>query len=60
MSTDPVARTWARRLGSSEVGPDDVVVEDGLREAETVITEGLQKVRVGVTVEPVLAGDGSE
>ncbi|MGR3805084.1 efflux RND transporter periplasmic adaptor subunit [Marinibacterium profundimaris] len=38
----------------------DVVVEDGLREAETVITEGLQKVRVGVTVEPVLAGDGSE
>lgn len=38
----------------------EVVVDDGLREAETVIIEGLQKVRVGVTVEPVLSGEPLE
>lgn len=31
----------------------DVVVEDGLVEGETVIVEGLQRVRPGVAVEPV-------
>ncbi|MBB95513.1 MAG: efflux transporter periplasmic adaptor subunit [Rhodobacteraceae bacterium] len=38
----------------------EVVVEDGLREAETVIVEGLQKVRAGVKVTPVLAGEPVE
>ncbi|WP_425091512.1 efflux RND transporter periplasmic adaptor subunit [Tropicimonas sp. S265A] len=33
-----------------------VVVEDGLREGETVIVEGLQRVRPGVPVDSVLAG----
>lgn len=33
-----------------------VVVEDGLREGETVIVEGLQRVRPGVAVDAVLAG----
>ncbi|WP_428927610.1 efflux RND transporter periplasmic adaptor subunit [Marinibacterium sp. SX1] len=37
-----------------------VVVDDGLREAETVIIEGLQKVRTGVQVEPVLSGQPLE
>ncbi|SNS45504.1 efflux RND transporter periplasmic adaptor subunit [Tropicimonas sediminicola] len=32
------------------------VVQDGLREGETVIVEGLQRVRPGVQVEPILAG----
>ncbi|MGV6849760.1 MAG: efflux RND transporter periplasmic adaptor subunit [Marinibacterium sp.] len=38
----------------------EVVVEDGLQEAETVIVEGLQKVRPGVQVEPILAGQPAE
>lgn len=33
-----------------------VVVEDGLREGESVIVEGLQRVRPGVEVNPVLTG----
>lgn len=33
-----------------------VIVEDGMREGESVITEGLQRVRPGVTVDAVLAG----
>jgi membrane fusion protein (multidrug efflux system) len=35
---------------------DDVVVESGLEAGETVIVEGIQKVRPGMTVEPVPAG----
>jgi len=34
---------------------DDVVVESGLNAGETVIVEGIQKVRPGMTVEPVPA-----
>lgn len=33
-----------------------VVVEDGLREGEAVIVEGLQRVRPGVTVDAIVAG----
>ena len=35
---------------------DDVVVESGLGAGETVIVEGIQKVRPGMIVEPVSAG----
>lgn len=37
-----------------------VVVEDGMREGEAVIVEGLQRVRPGVTVDSVLAGTSEE
>lgn len=37
-----------------------VVVQDGLREGETVIVEGLQRVRPGVAVDAILAGSGEE
>lgn len=37
-----------------------VVVEDGMREGEAVIVEGLQRVRPGVTVDAVLAGQPTE
>ncbi|MBO9396402.1 efflux RND transporter periplasmic adaptor subunit [Shimia sp. R9_1] len=37
-----------------------VVVEDGMREGETVIVEGLQRVRPGVEVDAVLAGQPTE
>lgn len=43
----------------TQVAPN-VVVQDGLREGETVIIEGLQKVRPGVTVNPVLSGEPLE
>ena len=33
-----------------------VIVENGLQEGETVIVDGLQRVRPGVAVDPVLAG----
>lgn len=32
-----------------------IVVKDGLREGETVIVEGLQRVRPGIAVDPILA-----
>ncbi len=41
------------------LGPQEgtaVVVSDGLREGESVIVEGLQRVRPGVTVDAVLSG----
>ena len=38
---------------------DDVVVEAGLDAGETVIVEGIQKVRPGMTVEPVAAGSAA-
>ena len=38
---------------------DDVVVESGLDAGEKVIVEGIQKVRPGMTVEPVPAGTTS-
>ncbi|AVO38922.1 efflux RND transporter periplasmic adaptor subunit [Pukyongiella litopenaei] len=37
-----------------------VVVEEGLREGESVIVEGLQRVRPGVKVDAVLSGRASE
>lgn len=37
-----------------------VVVEDGMREGEAIIVEGLQRVRPGVTVDAVLAGTAEE
>ncbi|SFM16857.1 efflux RND transporter periplasmic adaptor subunit [Shimia aestuarii] len=37
-----------------------VVVEDGMREGEAVIVEGLQRVRPGVAVDAVLAGTSKE
>ncbi|CUJ88892.1 Efflux pump periplasmic linker BepF [Shimia thalassica] len=37
-----------------------VVVEDGMREGEAVIVEGLQRVRPGVAVDSVLAGTPTE
>ncbi len=37
-----------------------VVVDEGLREGESVIVEGLQRVRPGVTVDAVLTGQASE
>ena len=37
-----------------------VVVTDGMREGETVIVEGLQRVRPGVQVDAVLAGTATE
>jgi membrane fusion protein (multidrug efflux system) len=37
-----------------------VVVEEGMREGESVIVEGLQRVRPGVEVNAVLAGQGAE
>ena len=37
-----------------------VVVEDGLREGEAVIVEGLQRVRPGVAVDAVLSGTSAE
>lgn len=42
--------TLGRQVGTA------VIVEDGLREGESVIIEGLQRVRPGVTVDAVLAG----
>jgi membrane fusion protein (multidrug efflux system) len=41
-----------------QVGPS-VVVTEGLREGETVIVEGLQRVRPGVPVEAVFASSGN-
>lgn len=38
----------------------EIVVEDGLMEGESVIVEGLQQVRPGVEVEPVLAAQPVE
>jgi len=38
------------------LGPEtgyDVVIEEGLESGETIIVEGLQKVRPGMTVTPV-------
>jgi len=43
------------------LGPQEgtaVVVSDGLREGESVITEGLQRVRPGIEVNAVLGGTG--
>jgi len=34
----------------------EAVIQDGLREGEALIVEGLQRVRPGVAVEPVMAG----
>ncbi len=45
------------------LGPQEgtaVVVEDGLRTGESVIVEGLQRVRPGVEVNAVLSGTAQE
>ncbi|MEM1072958.1 MAG: efflux RND transporter periplasmic adaptor subunit [Pseudomonadota bacterium] len=46
-----------------QLGPQEetaIVVEDGLREGESVIVEGLQRVRPGVEVSAVLAGTAAD
>lgn len=46
-----------------EVGPEHdiaVIVMDGLQEGESVIVEGLQRVRPGVPVEAIVAAEGQE
>ena len=53
-TVQPRAITLGDRVGSS------FVVLDGLKEGETVIVDGLQKVRPGVTVVPEKAGAGSK
>ncbi|WP_425043620.1 efflux RND transporter periplasmic adaptor subunit [Primorskyibacter sp. S87] len=45
-----------RYIQTGEQVETAVIVEEGLRAGETVIIEGLQRVRPGVAVEPVLAG----
>lgn len=45
--------TTGQQVGTS------IAVEDGLQEGETVIVEGLQRVRPGVPVNAVLAGSGN-
>ena len=45
------------------LGPEEetaIVVEEGLREGESVIVEGLQRVRPGVEVSAVLSGTAEE
>ena len=45
-----------------QLGPEEgtaIVVSDGLREGESVIVEGLQRVRPGVEVNAVLSGTGA-
>ena len=45
------------------LGPQEgtaIVVEDGLRAGESVIVEGLQRVRPGIEVDPVLSGVAEE
>jgi membrane fusion protein (multidrug efflux system) len=44
-----------KEIGLGPKTGDDVVVESGLNAGETVIVEGIQKVRPGMTVEPVPA-----
>ena len=48
-----------RHIGTGQQVGTSVVVSEGLREGETVIVEGLQRVRPGVPVEAVFASDGN-
>lgn len=52
----PDQRVEQRHLTLGRQHQTAVVVQDGLREGETVIVEGLQRVRPGVQVDSVLAG----
>jgi membrane fusion protein (multidrug efflux system) len=49
----------AKEVKLGPVTGDDVVVESGLDAGEIVIVEGLQKVRPGMTVKPMKAGQTS-
>lgn len=48
-----------RPIATGQQVGTSVVVAEGLREGEAVIVEGLQRVRPGVPVEAVFAGDGN-
>ncbi|UWQ89690.1 efflux RND transporter periplasmic adaptor subunit [Rhodobacteraceae bacterium M382] len=49
-----------RYITSGDQVETAVIVEDGLREGESVIVEGLQRVRPGVKVDAVLSGQAGE
>ena len=42
-------------LTGDQVGPE-IIVTEGLQDGESVIVEGLQRVRPGVQVDAILAG----
>jgi membrane fusion protein, multidrug efflux system len=52
-------RVEQRRIRADRQIDQQWVVEDGLREGETVIVQGLQKVKPGVVVKPVPARSGT-
>jgi membrane fusion protein (multidrug efflux system) len=52
---DAAGTVSVREITLGPKSGDDVVVESGLDAGETVIVEGIQKVRPGMTVEPVPA-----
>ncbi|MEX0303332.1 MAG: efflux RND transporter periplasmic adaptor subunit [Leisingera sp.] len=49
-----------RYIVTGEVQGTGIIVLDGLTKGETVVIEGLQKIRPGVEVDPVLAGQAGE
>ena len=55
---DPAGLVSVKEIKLGPKSGDDVVVESGLEVGETVIVEGIQKVRPGMTVIPQPAGAG--
>ena len=53
---DAAGQVSVKKITLGPKSGDDVVVESGLDAGETVIVEGIQKVRPGMIVEPVSAG----
>ncbi|NSY41085.1 efflux RND transporter periplasmic adaptor subunit [Leisingera sp. ANG59] len=49
-----------RYIATGEVQGTGIIVLDGLIKGETVVVEGLQKIRPGVEVEPVMAAQAGE
>ncbi|WP_241479115.1 efflux RND transporter periplasmic adaptor subunit [Leisingera sp. ANG-M1] len=49
-----------RYIVTGDVQGTGIIVLDGLTKGETVVVEGLQKIRPGVEVDPVLAGQAGE
>ncbi|KIC22524.1 efflux RND transporter periplasmic adaptor subunit [Leisingera sp. ANG-Vp] len=49
-----------RYIVTGDVQGTGIIVLDGLTNGETVVVEGLQKIRPGVEVDPVLAGQAGE
>lgn len=49
-----------RYIATGDVHGTGIIVLDGLEPGETVVVEGLQKIRPGVEVDPVLAGQAGE